>query len=733
MSAIDFAARGLALRATALTPLTFAELPQAPLPDTVTRIASSGHSEPGHGAAVYISDSLADAALQAAYPAAVFQARGGRRFRLACEEQGFVSPEQFGWAEGNTDTGALISDGFAYQRAVAIEQGRLPSGVVELTQGTTYELANIGARTFPGSGYQHSIGRMYCPPGCTIRGNGATLKANSAGGWALIKQNAEFESSHVVTGPMAAGAKVFQLATVAEAAQFAVGDKVLWRLGDVSYDTLETYNWDWAIVTAVNAGTGQITLDHGISEAWDGAVSVGRPEVWPYTQHNARLYRARPVSGLVVDNVRMEPADGATLVYGIHAYGGWSASWRQLRCKGGGIPVIQYHKDFHFDYVESGQNGHPNAIGMSIAESRGRIDHLAVSDCRKFGAYVEYACDISIGFLHDVVVNDSNVANERHRGIYANGRSRVHVENALFEGGAYYLCGEAANESWISWGRVRVVAYAPPATLPVPGYNCDRLELRIAGTDELYIGTRARWVEQTIFLTDGMTLANGVFDFASGAVIACNIVFGGGAVAADFSNFYVGRQTWAVDLKNNLVPTAATTQEISFITAYTYGLYVPGAKPGFGGSSPEFAKRAEKARITIATPAGSSLVGSGKYVRVRMLIVPNELAASADTVSTAMIAREQADTVYEGQAATAALNASIAAGATVSQTVTVTGLAAGDLADASFSVALNPGLQKLVEAVTNGVKVSLTNPTGSAITGPNGTIHAQGRKRRLGA
>ena len=56
MSAFDFTARALAMRATALTPLTHAELQQAQVPESVTRIASSGHSEAGSGAAVYVAD-----------------------------------------------------------------------------------------------------------------------------------------------------------------------------------------------------------------------------------------------------------------------------------------------------------------------------------------------------------------------------------------------------------------------------------------------------------------------------------------------------------------------------------------------------------------------------------------------------------------------------------------------------------------------------------------------------
>ena len=291
---------------------------------------------------------------------------------------------------------------------------------------------------------------------------------------------------------------------------------------------------------------------------------------------------------------------------------------------------------------------------------------------------------------------------------------------------------EAMQPSEISFGTARVVGYDAPARVPVPGYNCERLELCLNGVEELYLAAKARWVEQTIFLSDGMVAATtGAFDFPSGAVIACEVLFGGGAVQADFTDFRVGRPSLTVGLKVNLVPTMPTTSEISFITAFSHGSFVGGAKPRFGTVSPLWAYRSQPAQIRISTPAGGALTGSGKFVHVRMLIVPNELAGSADAVSNRTLAAENVFWPYEGQAPSGALDVAISAGATVSQTVTATGLAAGDMADASFSAALAPGLLKTVEAVANGIKVSLTNPTAAVIGGPAGTIYVQGRKRQL--
>jgi hypothetical protein len=736
MSALDFTARALALRATALTPLTFGELQQAQLPGTVTRVVSSGHAEPGSGAAAYVCDQQFSAALQDDFPAAVFRESGGRTFRLSWDERGSITPEQFGWTEAETHTGKIITDAFRYQ----VECGG--SGTVELTPGRRYAMSNHASPAINDPAVPHTLrGRSFLRPGNHLRGNGATLEGAHAFGYALVSAYSEMRSIHEVTGPMAAGQRVFQLAAVSEAAQFEVGDDVLWRLGEATtgVDAIEPLTWGWAKVAAIDTVTGRVTLDRGLPRAWDGASP---------NNYGKSLRRMIPLSGLVYDNVTFaSPSSSEPITYGgrIYAARDVRVTFARGRGCGAGTLVLQYVQNFHIGYCEGAENGYKplpgltsGGRGISIAESTGRIEHLAVSDCYMTGAYIEFNSDVTIGFFHDIVSNsdDGTGGTARHKGIYANWGSRVHVERALFEGGSNFYTHEsaAATGGRVTFGDVRVVCSGAPFVLPAPGYDCDRLSLSINGAEELYIGSRARWVEQTIFLTDGMTFAAGRMDFGYGLVVACHAVFGGGAVAADFSNFYVGRVSHALDLKTTLVPAAPTTTEVNLITAYAYGVYVAGAvKPQFGAGSglANWGDRAEPALVRIVTPAGSSLAGSGKYVRVRMLIVPNELAA-AGTVTTAMIAREAQDMVYEGQAASSALNTSIAPGTTVSQTVAITGLAAGDLADASFSASLNAGLMMTVQAVTNGVKVSLTNAIATAVAGPSGTIYAQGRKRRSG-
>jgi len=96
MSGVDFGARAIALRASAQTPRTFALLSASTLSAQVDRIDSSGHTKRGLGAASYVCDERANAALVAAHPAAAFTGAGGRHFRLLGTPDGFVTPEMFG-------------------------------------------------------------------------------------------------------------------------------------------------------------------------------------------------------------------------------------------------------------------------------------------------------------------------------------------------------------------------------------------------------------------------------------------------------------------------------------------------------------------------------------------------------------------------------------------------------------------------------------------------------------
>ena len=134
MSALDFGARALALRANAQRPLIFNELASAALPESVTRIESQGHAAPGVGAASYVCDETANSALMTAHPLAIFRGAGGRHFRLTGAYDGFITPEQMGcppYKEG-VNQQPFIQAAIDYALAAGLNGVRFTQAVYEL-------------------------------------------------------------------------------------------------------------------------------------------------------------------------------------------------------------------------------------------------------------------------------------------------------------------------------------------------------------------------------------------------------------------------------------------------------------------------------------------------------------------------------------------------------------------------------------------------------------------------
>ena len=112
MSALALPALGLASRAAQALPALFADLAQRSPPADVHRLESTGHAEPGKGAASYISDALCDDALLLAHPRFVFRTANARIFRLLPTGNS-LSAEQ-GGASGS----AFVNDQPAIQAAI---------------------------------------------------------------------------------------------------------------------------------------------------------------------------------------------------------------------------------------------------------------------------------------------------------------------------------------------------------------------------------------------------------------------------------------------------------------------------------------------------------------------------------------------------------------------------------------------------------------------------------------
>lgn len=161
MSAVDFIARALALRAiskadenagtagsgdstsggnTLPTPpavevrQTFTQIKQTPPSGLSEVVESAGHATAGLGQAVYGTDKLATAELAAAHPQACFTALNGKVFRLLGDNEGFITPEQMGCPASATgvDQRPAIQAALDYCRATGLNGVKLSQARYEL-------------------------------------------------------------------------------------------------------------------------------------------------------------------------------------------------------------------------------------------------------------------------------------------------------------------------------------------------------------------------------------------------------------------------------------------------------------------------------------------------------------------------------------------------------------------------------------------------------------------------
>jgi len=198
MSGIDIVARAIALRARMQSAHTFMEFESADLPAT-GRIESVGHSRPGQGAATYIADELASAALYAAHRNAVFKAQG--RFLRLLGNDGWITPEQVGCPpyRPGVNQQPYIQAAMDYAQAVGL------SGVV-LTQ---------------------AIYELWCP----ARTGDLSAEDNHTGSFLLIQGPLSLKSSHAgrttlhCKGPHGGSLAIdYQILSGADQ-----GDGVIWR------------------------------------------------------------------------------------------------------------------------------------------------------------------------------------------------------------------------------------------------------------------------------------------------------------------------------------------------------------------------------------------------------------------------------------------------------------------------------------------------------------------------
>lgn len=132
-----------------------------------------------------------------------------------------------------------------------------------------------------------------------------------------------------LTADVAAGDRTVRL-SAGDAAQLAPGNSIMWQLGEIPYDTPETFNWDFANVTSV-AGE-FVTLDKPIPK---GLVLSS------VTGANKRLRKFTPMHDVVLRDMTITATN---IESGIDIYGAKRVTLERIggRNLGAGLLVAQY-------------------------------------------------------------------------------------------------------------------------------------------------------------------------------------------------------------------------------------------------------------------------------------------------------------------------------------------------------------------------------------------------------
>ncbi|MBT0668386.1 hypothetical protein HT136_08390 [Novosphingobium profundi] len=610
-----------------------------------------------------------------------------------------LTPEDFGaLANGTSDTGSFLN-AIRSARSGALNALALPLGkTYTLTQMTTQNMG--GSEDLPASGQRACI---CVPPGMHLTGEGAILRTTASIPHVYAGGEVDFEAE--VIAPIGLGSSTFTLGSDAAAA-FAVGDTVLWRLGDVAGDPAETENWGFASVLARNLTSGTVTIDRALAKAW----------TMPGTDlYNKFLYKVTVARGRNFGNLVFDGSAAPEGVRGIKFYREIAPRLESLfarRCTAGGL-VFQYTENFHVGMVHCFDNpgtSSNNGKAMRCAESSGYIAHLRGEYLGNSLISCEAGSSVAIGYAEDF-----NTGTRGEPIINSGQGCAIYIERMRFHGKGGVSTVSRTGSGILSFGSIDVAYDTDPVTLPLPGRDCMELTLTLGGTSEIYRAAKGYWSERLIYLQDDFANMSVTFD-TPGVVTECWVYFGN-CVAADFAAFRIGRSNSKSDAIS-FVPTTQRTYPVDCSNIYRAGLWW-GANAGNMG----WLNRGYAPAVQITAAAGRNLTGSGKFIKVRCYIIPDDNLVSTRVVGD----RDVLQSV--GQLGLSAAKSwspgSLAAGASVVTTIAVSGAILGDPCTAAISTPL-AGLALQSEVTANGtVTVKLTNPTLAAIDPGTVTLRAK--------
>jgi hypothetical protein len=454
-------------------------------------VQTSGRDSIGLGAWRYVSDNLATAALFTAHPRLIGRSSNGRYFR-AMPEDGRIAIEAGGAkGDGVTDDGPAMRATLAYAAAVS-------------ARGAAYNAPRYRVDRIHAS---EAIVQGNPPIQLVRQGDapqdfgGATLTRLGEGRGIVFSPG---QVSPVATLPLAAdviaGSMEVTLAA-GGAAQLAVGDAVLWQLGELPYDTPETLNWSFASVVAITGNV--VRLDRPIPESLTLASLIGL---------NKRLLKLQPLRDWTLRDVTLVgPAeDGVSISYAervrLDRVGG--------RLMGAGTVHAQYCDGLTLeDCWQDGCLLSQGSFGyaFSFAEVRNTLLSRPRARACKGLVNAEAGAQLTIisGHFENSIVDAAGASlSSQVCVVNAVGKSSVTVHDLTITGfGGYRLLetnnGVAGYEGVAAFsGTLRLNHPSDPYSIPLNSIT-GTLDITIAGTREIYNFERLRHWRKRFVLRDG--------------------------------------------------------------------------------------------------------------------------------------------------------------------------------------------------------------------------------------
>lgn len=674
-------------------------------------ILTTGRDVAGVGHGTYVADGLANAALFAAHPRFVGKSSNNRYFR-AMPVDGRIDVALSGAkADGTINDGDAIRASFAYASAIGADGVRFGRQTMRL------ESIPLGANPLV-SGPQQAL--LLGAEPATLDFGGATFTRNAFG------RNIVYTPSYlgpIINLPLIADVAPGDLQvrlSASDAAQLAVGDLVLWQLGELPYDTPETLIWDSATVQTV---TGEwVTLDKPIPQGLNLA-SVTGP--------NKRLRKMPRLKDCVIRDVVFNGPNIAES--GIELYYGKHITFERVGgCNlGAGVIVAGYCDGLTaIDCWQDGTQLIQASYGPAFNFAECRDVVLVRPHARSCKSLVraEAGAEVQViggHFENTLTDTEGQSLGQGIAVIDCAGRGNVSVRDLTVTGfGGYRLVeannGVAGYEGTAQLtGTIKLRHPTMPFSLPVRSIN-GLLDMEIGGTREVHDFSRLRRWTRRFQLRDDQRL----FAFGPRGILARASVFtsSGVTVGTDqqLTGLWLGREgSNGVNLVvSPFGPIASGSDVIIPVTGGTVAGTV-------------WNQRADRLQLLCVTAPAAGLNAAGAFVEFEGWFATQREGAAA-TPDADWLSAGDADETLEALFPGWDIPA-VAAGGAVTVDLPIPTMTSTDFIEAvRFSGGLNGLSLSSVETVTGFARLQLFNPGATTVDRAPGNIAVRFGKERLG-